>query len=168
MATCLLNTSKWIGYRRSWPMSALAGSFSHASVFSRQTESSRTPASLTEFVRDPDCDPDRRYLPVAVRLARHRRLGDDCPNRLAPAALRAPWLDVGAQWGTIPRAQSCPHGVSMPLTDKSILEAKPESKAKKLFDGGGLYIEVAPSGGRLWRLKYRFGGREKRLALGTY
>jgi len=56
----------------------------------------------------------------------------------------------------------------MPLTDKSILEAKPESKAKKLFDGGGLYIEVAPSGGRLWRLKYRFGGREKRLALGTY
>src|SRR6185312_13810692 len=99
MATCLLNTSKWIGYRRSWPMSALAGSFSHASVFSRQTESSRTPASLTEFVRDPDCDPDRRYLPVAVRLARHRRLGDDCPNRLAPAALRAPWLDVGAQWG---------------------------------------------------------------------
>jgi len=56
----------------------------------------------------------------------------------------------------------------MPLTDKSILEAKPKSKARKLFDGGGLYIEVAPGGGKLWRLKYRFGGREKRLALGAY
>ena len=56
----------------------------------------------------------------------------------------------------------------MPLADKAILEAKPEIRARKLFDGGGLYIEVAPSGGKLWRLKYRFGGREKRLALGTY
>jgi len=56
----------------------------------------------------------------------------------------------------------------MPLTDKAILKAKPTTKARKLFDGGGLYIEVAPSGGKLWRLKYRFDGREKRLAFGTY
>jgi integrase len=36
------------------------------------------------------------------------------------------------------------------------------------FDGGGLYLEVTPAGGRYWRLKYRFGGKEKRLAFGVY
>ena len=36
------------------------------------------------------------------------------------------------------------------------------------FDGGGLYLEATPSGGRYWRLKYRFGGKEKLLALGVY
>lgn len=38
----------------------------------------------------------------------------------------------------------------------------------KHFDGGGLYLEVTPAGGRYWRLKYRLGGKEKRLALGVY
>lgn len=38
----------------------------------------------------------------------------------------------------------------------------------RLFDGGGLYLEVAPSGGKWWRLKYRFDGKEKRLSLGIY
>jgi len=56
----------------------------------------------------------------------------------------------------------------MPLTDTQIRSAKPEKKALKLFDGGGLYLEVAPSGGRWWRLKYRFGGKEKRISLGVY
>jgi len=56
----------------------------------------------------------------------------------------------------------------MPLTDTAIRNAKPVQKAKKLFDGGGLYLEVAPSGGKWWRLKYRFGGKEKRLSLGVY
>lgn len=36
------------------------------------------------------------------------------------------------------------------------------------FDGGGLYLDVKPGGGRYWRLKYRFGGKEKLLALGVY
>lgn len=36
------------------------------------------------------------------------------------------------------------------------------------FDGGGLYLEVMPAGGRYWRMKYRFGGKEKRLAFGVY
>ena len=35
-------------------------------------------------------------------------------------------------------------------------------------DGGGLYIEITASGGSYWRLKYRFGGKEKRLAFGVY
>ena len=38
----------------------------------------------------------------------------------------------------------------------------------KHFDGGGLYLEVTPAGGRYWRLKYRHGGKEKRLAFGVY
>lgn len=56
----------------------------------------------------------------------------------------------------------------MPLTDTAIRNAKPAEKARKLFDGGGLYLEVAPSGGKWWRLKYRFAGKEKRLSLGVY
>lgn len=56
----------------------------------------------------------------------------------------------------------------MPLTDTSIRKAKPADKPQRLFDGGGLYLEVAPSGGKWWRLKYRHGGKEKRLSLGTY
>lgn len=56
----------------------------------------------------------------------------------------------------------------MPLTDAKIRNAVPSSKTVKLFDGGGLYLEVSPTGGRWWRLKYRFGGKEKRLSLGVY
>jgi hypothetical protein len=51
----------------------------------------------------------------------------------------------------------------MPLTDTKIRTAKPADKPKKLFDGGGLYLEVSPNGGKWWRLKYRYGGKEKRL-----
>lgn len=54
------------------------------------------------------------------------------------------------------------------LTDIEIKKAKPSSKPIRMFDGGGLYLEVATSGGKLWRFKYRFNGKEKRQALGTY
>jgi len=56
----------------------------------------------------------------------------------------------------------------MKLSDTAIRKAKPSEKPTRLFDGGGLYLEVATSGGKLWRLKYRFDGKEKRLALGVY
>jgi integrase len=56
----------------------------------------------------------------------------------------------------------------MALTDRAIRNAKPTVKPLRLFDGGGLYLEIAPSGGRWWRLKYRFGGKEKRVSLGVY
>lgn len=56
----------------------------------------------------------------------------------------------------------------MPLTDAAIRKASTPEKTKRLFDGGGLYLELLPNGGRYWRLKYRFAGKEKRLALGTY
>jgi integrase len=56
----------------------------------------------------------------------------------------------------------------MPLTTAEIRNAKPGQKAKRLFDEKGLYLEVSPSGGKWWRLKYRFAGKEKRLSLGVF
>lgn len=56
----------------------------------------------------------------------------------------------------------------VPLTDIKIKTAKPSTKDIKLFDGGGLFLLITPSGGKLWRLKYRFGGTEKLLTLGAY
>ena len=56
----------------------------------------------------------------------------------------------------------------MPLTDTKIRKAKPIDKPQRLFDGGGLYVEVSPKGGKWWRLKYRYGNKEKRLSLGVY
>lgn len=55
-----------------------------------------------------------------------------------------------------------------PLTDVKVKEAKPREKAYRLSDERGMYLEVSPSGSRWWRLKYRYGGKEKRLALGVY
>lgn len=54
------------------------------------------------------------------------------------------------------------------LSDLKIRKAKPAEKVQRLFDGGGLYLEITPKGTKLWRQKYRFDGREKRLAHGVY
>ena len=54
------------------------------------------------------------------------------------------------------------------LSDLRIKQAQPKEKAYKLADGGGLYIEVTPAGAKYWRLKYRYAGKEKRLAIGVY
>lgn len=54
------------------------------------------------------------------------------------------------------------------ITEVQVKNAKPQDKAFKLADGGGLYLEVLPSGGKSWRLKYRFGGQEKRLVFGLW
>jgi len=56
----------------------------------------------------------------------------------------------------------------MKLTDINIKRTKPREKAYKLFDGGGLFLQVEPTGGKLWRYKYRFDGKYKLLALGKY
>ena len=56
----------------------------------------------------------------------------------------------------------------MSLTIVAINHAKPKDKAYRLYDEKGLYLEVTKAGGKLWRLKYRFGGKEKRLAIGPY
>jgi integrase len=54
------------------------------------------------------------------------------------------------------------------LSDTGIKKAKPGDKPVRIFDAGGLYLEVATSGSKLWRFKYRFEGKEKRQALGVY
>ncbi|MGO3013362.1 MAG: tyrosine-type recombinase/integrase [Hafnia alvei] len=56
----------------------------------------------------------------------------------------------------------------MKLNARQVDAAKPREKAYKLADGAGLYLEVAPSGSRYWRMKYRFNGKEKRMAFGVY
>ncbi|MGA2253511.1 MAG: integrase arm-type DNA-binding domain-containing protein [Thermoguttaceae bacterium] len=56
----------------------------------------------------------------------------------------------------------------MMLKDITARNAKPKGKTYRLFDGGGLYLEVSPAGSKYWRLKYRFAGKDKRLALGVY
>ena len=56
----------------------------------------------------------------------------------------------------------------MALTDAKIKNAKPEEKPYKMGDAGGLYLLVNPNGAKYWRYKYRFGGKEKTLAIGVY
>lgn len=56
----------------------------------------------------------------------------------------------------------------MPLTNTQCQNAKPKEKPYKLSDGGGMYLEVMPNGSKYWRQKYRWMGKEKRLALGVF
>ena len=54
------------------------------------------------------------------------------------------------------------------LTDTAIKKAKAKGKAYKLTDGKGLLLEIAPSGGKRWRYRYRIDGKENLFALGEY
>lgn len=56
----------------------------------------------------------------------------------------------------------------MTLSTTAIRNAKPTDKAYKLYDESGLFMQVTPSGGKWWRFKYRFDGKEKLLSLGTF
>ena len=56
----------------------------------------------------------------------------------------------------------------MPLTDTAIKALRPKEKSFRTFDGGGLYIDVTPAGSKIWRVKYRYRGKEKLLTLGHY
>jgi integrase len=56
----------------------------------------------------------------------------------------------------------------MKLTDMAIRKAKATERPLKLFDGGGLFLLVEPTGGKLWRYRYRFGGAERKLSIGKY
>jgi integrase len=57
---------------------------------------------------------------------------------------------------------------NMPLRDVSVRNAKPATMPRKLSDGGGLHVLIQPTGSKLWRLAYRFAGKQKTLALGVY
>jgi integrase len=54
------------------------------------------------------------------------------------------------------------------LTDTKVRNAKPRDKGYKIADSGGLHLFVSPAGGKLWRYRYEFGGKEKLLSLGPY
>ena len=54
------------------------------------------------------------------------------------------------------------------LTNTKVQKSKPCDKPRKLFDGNGLYLLIQPNGGRWWRFKYRFAGKERLLSFGTY
>lgn len=54
------------------------------------------------------------------------------------------------------------------LTEVTVRKAKPGARPIRMSDGGGMFLALQPSGGKWWRLKYRFGGKEKLLSLGTY
>src|SRR5580693_1317403 len=56
----------------------------------------------------------------------------------------------------------------MSLTQTLVVQATAREKTYRLFDSLGLYLEVAPSGGKWWRIKYHFQRREKRLSLGVF
>lgn len=56
----------------------------------------------------------------------------------------------------------------IPLSDMKIQKAKSKGKNVALFDGGGLFLKITPTGGKLWRFKYRYDGKQKLLAFGTY
>lgn len=56
----------------------------------------------------------------------------------------------------------------MPLSDIAVKALKPGPKPIKVTDDRGLYLLVTPSGGKLWKFKYRFGGKEKKLSFGAY
>ena len=56
----------------------------------------------------------------------------------------------------------------VPLSDMKVQKVKSKEKSFALFDGGGLFLLVTPSGGKLWRFKYRYNGKPKLLAFGTY
>lgn len=55
-----------------------------------------------------------------------------------------------------------------PLSEVRIRTAKPRKNEYKIFDGGGLFLLVTPSGGKLWHFKYRFENKEKKLTFGPY
>ncbi len=54
------------------------------------------------------------------------------------------------------------------LTDLRVKKAKPKEKRYTLFDSGGLYLEIAPNGGKWWRFRYSYGGKQKVISLGVY
>ena len=56
----------------------------------------------------------------------------------------------------------------IPLSEVKVRNAKPQANEYKLFDGGGLFLLITPSGGKLWRLRYLFDKKEKKLSLGIY
>lgn len=54
------------------------------------------------------------------------------------------------------------------LTEAKVKNAKPAAKSYRIPDGQGLFLQISPQGGKYWRQRYFYAGKEKMLALGTY
>lgn len=63
------------------------------------------------------------------------------------------------------QSKDAPKGLLQTQLSKAL---RPKDKSYRAYDSGGLYLEISPSGSKLWRLKYRFQGKEKRLSFGAY
>jgi hypothetical protein len=72
---------------------------------------------------------------------------------------------VGLIWGSLPKDH---HEAPMTLTVTQIKNAKPKEKPYKLVDEHGLYVLITPNSSKLWKLKYRFAGIEKKLSFGSF
>lgn len=64
--------------------------------------------------------------------------------------------------------QDCFGGYQQYLSDAAVRNAKSYGKVQKLSDGGGLYLHVTATGSKLWRMAYRFKGKQKLLSFGAY
>ncbi|MCJ8311325.1 MAG: DUF4102 domain-containing protein, partial [Rhizobiaceae bacterium] len=56
----------------------------------------------------------------------------------------------------------------MSLTDTKVRNLKPSEKIARYSDGAGLYLQVTPKGSKLWRMAYRYAGKQKTLSFGKY
>lgn len=109
-------------------------------------------------------------LPVCSFRGRKRPEKQGPLLRSRPKMSRGFRVAAGAKLGALPSIASdgAPMEKRVPLTDAKIRAASPQQRPVKLFDGGGLYLLVNPNGSRYWRMKYRFAGREGKLAFGVY
>eukprot|EP01036_Dinobryon_divergens_P002778 gene2778-3652_t len=88
--------------------------------------------------------------------------------RLAPPSHPSPTFTDDANRSEMAAAGQQARGQQMPLTDTTIRNAKPSAAVVKLSDGAGLQLWIMPTGAKLWRLAYRFGGKQKKLSIGPY
>jgi integrase len=103
---------------------------------------------------------------MGVRLVVPKRALGVLPKTGREPAIEGEYLPAKRR-AVVKATQSAPRGENR-LTHKDCENAKPREKPYKLSDGRGMYLLVQPHGARLWRLKYRLGGREKAYALGVY
>ena len=71
-------------------------------------------------------------------------------------------------WGQLHSPKPAKAMETNKLSDVKIRAAKPQDKLYSISDGEGMFLEISPKGGKWWRFKYRFNGKQKRLSLGTY
>lgn len=78
-----------------------------------------------------------------------------------------PWFPISTRSSPQPLTKHAPER-NMPLNDMQCRTALQKEKVYKLSDGDGLYLEIKPIGGKFWRQKYRYGGKEKKLTHGAF